>query len=195
MAQARLREALNAGGPGPKEKGPPVADGILSVTPDTPEAVEWRSRRSIIDSAGASSSYLEDDTGWWGRRLGAGHIFRSLERWPPAGPKPSELYGKFTWKIENFTEISKRELRSNIFEVGNYKWCALQPATALYLWCRACFMYIAPAGTSWCTPRAAMSVTTSRYSSAWRTMTSCCLVSRPGVCLYCCSKAASNSRR
>lgn len=39
-----------------------------------------------------------------------------------AGPKPSELYGKFTWKIENFSEISKRELRSNIFEVGGYKW-------------------------------------------------------------------------
>ena len=62
--QARLREALQAGGPGSqKEKGPPVADGILTVTPDTPEAVEWRTRRSIIDSAGASSSYLEDESG------------------------------------------------------------------------------------------------------------------------------------
>lgn len=62
--QARLREALNAGGPGSqKEKGPQPVDGILSVTPDTPEAVEWRTRRSIIDSAGASSSYLEDDDG------------------------------------------------------------------------------------------------------------------------------------
>lgn len=40
-----------------------------------------------------------------------------------AGPKPHELYGKFTWKIENFSEISKRELRSNVFDVGNYKWC------------------------------------------------------------------------
>ncbi len=64
MAQARLREALNAGGPGSqKEKGPPSPDGILSVTPDTPEAVEWRTRQSIIDSAGASSSYLEDESG------------------------------------------------------------------------------------------------------------------------------------
>jgi hypothetical protein len=64
MAQARLREALNAGGPGSqKEKGPQPVDGILSVTPDTPEALEWRTRRSIIDSAGASSSYLEDDSG------------------------------------------------------------------------------------------------------------------------------------
>ncbi len=63
MAQARLREALNAGSGSQKEKGPPVADGILSVTPDTQEALEWRSKRSIIDSAGTSSSYLEDDTG------------------------------------------------------------------------------------------------------------------------------------
>ena len=63
MAQARLREALNAGGPGTKEKGPPVADGLLSITPDTPEAIEFRTRRSIFDSVGASSSYLEDETG------------------------------------------------------------------------------------------------------------------------------------
>eukprot|EP00245_Coleochaete_scutata_P005086 TRINITY_DN18369_c0_g1_i1.p1 TRINITY_DN18369_c0_g1~~TRINITY_DN18369_c0_g1_i1.p1 ORF type:complete len:1405 (-),score=316.78 TRINITY_DN18369_c0_g1_i1:316-4530(-) len=41
------------------------------------------------------------------------------------GPKPSELYGKFTWKIESFSEISKRELRSNVFEVGGYKWYIL----------------------------------------------------------------------
>ena len=69
MAQARLREALNAGSGSQKEKGPPVADGILSVTPDTQEALEWRSKRSIIDSAGTSSSYLEDESG------------RDLARW------------------------------------------------------------------------------------------------------------------
>jgi|TARA_B100000767_G_scaffold200632_1_gene187598 hypothetical protein len=40
------------------------------------------------------------------------------------GLQPTDLYGKFTWKIENFSEISKRELRSNVFEVGSYKWCA-----------------------------------------------------------------------
>lgn len=61
MSQARLREALNAGGPGTKDKTPPVADGILSVTPDTPEAEEWRNRRSAIDSAAACSSYLDED--------------------------------------------------------------------------------------------------------------------------------------
>lgn len=36
--------------------------------------------------------------------------------------RPHSLYGKFTWRIENFSEISKRELRSNVFDVGNYKW-------------------------------------------------------------------------
>uniref|UniRef100_A0A1D1YJH6 MATH domain-containing protein At5g43560 n=2 Tax=Anthurium amnicola TaxID=1678845 RepID=A0A1D1YJH6_9ARAE len=42
-----------------------------------------------------------------------------------AGPRPSELCGKFTWKIEDFSEINKRELRSSIFEVGGYKWYIL----------------------------------------------------------------------
>lgn len=41
------------------------------------------------------------------------------------GPKPSELFGKFTWKIENFRQLNKRELRSNAFEVGGYKWYIL----------------------------------------------------------------------
>ncbi|WCJ23959.1 TRAF-like superfamily protein [Euphorbia peplus] len=41
------------------------------------------------------------------------------------GPKPSELFGKYTWKIEKFSQITKRELRSNAFEVGGYKWYIL----------------------------------------------------------------------
>lgn len=41
------------------------------------------------------------------------------------GPRPTDLYGKFTWKIEKFSEISKRELRSNVFEVGGYRWYIL----------------------------------------------------------------------
>jgi len=39
--------------------------------------------------------------------------------------RPTDLYGKFTWKIEKFSEISKRELRSNVFEVGDYRWYIL----------------------------------------------------------------------
>ncbi|KAI8566386.1 hypothetical protein RHMOL_Rhmol02G0036700 [Rhododendron molle] len=41
------------------------------------------------------------------------------------GPKPSELYGKYTWKVDKFSQINKRELRSNAFEVGGYKWYIL----------------------------------------------------------------------
>ena len=57
--------------------------------------------------------------------MAVAHTFVSLEGSALyiSGPKPSELYGKFTWKIENFSEISKRELRSTVFEVGSYKWC------------------------------------------------------------------------
>jgi len=46
---------------------------------------------------------------------------RSLPFFSPA-PKPDELYGKFTWRIEGFSEVSKRELRSTVFEVGGFKW-------------------------------------------------------------------------
>ncbi|XWS08839.1 hypothetical protein CRYUN_Cryun40dG0034700 [Craigia yunnanensis] len=41
------------------------------------------------------------------------------------GPKPSELYGRYTWKIEKFSQTNKRELRSNAFEIGGYKWYIL----------------------------------------------------------------------
>ncbi|XP_015077427.1 TNF receptor-associated factor homolog 1a [Solanum pennellii] len=41
------------------------------------------------------------------------------------GPKPVDLYGKFTWKIEKFLQINNRELRSNEFEIGGYKWYIL----------------------------------------------------------------------
>lgn len=65
----RVREALTAG-TNVKEKGPPVSDGILSVTPDTPEVVEWRSR-SVLDTAETSCTYLDDeeDDGGGGRQL------------------------------------------------------------------------------------------------------------------------------
>ena len=143
----RLKEALTAGGPTSKDKGAPVPDGVLSVTPDTPEAIEWRSRRSVIDSIASSSSYLDDeDEG--ARRGGGGGLRRrvggraggapaacpalvlalsSAHQRPlllmDAGPQSTDLYGKFTWKIEKFSEVSKRELRSHTFEVGSYKWC------------------------------------------------------------------------
>uniref|UniRef100_A0A7N0UUM0 MATH domain-containing protein n=1 Tax=Kalanchoe fedtschenkoi TaxID=63787 RepID=A0A7N0UUM0_KALFE len=42
-----------------------------------------------------------------------------------SGLKPSDLYGKYTWKIDKFPQINKRELRSDAFEVGGYKWYIL----------------------------------------------------------------------
>ena len=44
-----------------------------------------------------------------------------------AGPPTSELYGKFTWVLDKFSGAAadgsgKRELRSSVFEVGNFKW-------------------------------------------------------------------------
>eukprot|EP00775_Hariotina_reticulata_P007116 gene7116-7330_t len=76
-----------------KDKGPPVADGVLTVTPDPPELAGLR---SVLDE--------EDED---------------------ASIKPNALFGKFTWRIENFSEISKRELRSSQFDVGEYKWYIL----------------------------------------------------------------------
>ncbi|KAF8098003.1 hypothetical protein N665_0276s0004 [Sinapis alba] len=38
---------------------------------------------------------------------------------------PSELYGTYTWKIGNFLEKSKKEIRSNVFEVGGHQWYIL----------------------------------------------------------------------
>ncbi|KAL0812435.1 hypothetical protein Bca101_068878 [Brassica carinata] len=41
------------------------------------------------------------------------------------GLKPSQLFGKHTWKIAKFSEINKRELRSSVFDAGGYKWYIL----------------------------------------------------------------------
>jgi hypothetical protein len=57
QSKSLLRDALSA--TSAKDKGPPVADGILSITPDTPEVVEWR--RSALDITETTSTYLDDD--------------------------------------------------------------------------------------------------------------------------------------
>ena len=49
-------------------------------------------------------------------------IQKKLENSQNTGPKPDDLYDKFTWRIEGFSEVSKRELRSAVFEVGGYRW-------------------------------------------------------------------------
>ncbi|XP_047955505.1 TNF receptor-associated factor homolog 1a-like [Salvia hispanica] len=50
----------------------------------------------------------------------------SLSTSPPyGGPKRSDLFGMYTWTIYNFSQINKRELRSNAFDIGGYKWYIL----------------------------------------------------------------------
>ncbi|OQU78271.1 hypothetical protein SORBI_3009G191000 [Sorghum bicolor] len=41
------------------------------------------------------------------------------------GPKPSELFGRYTWRIENFSKEKKREMKSEPFEAGGFKWYIL----------------------------------------------------------------------
>lgn len=79
-------------------------DGVLTLTCDSPQEAEARSAGGPLDCS-ADGPWTDDS--------------------PECSSDPSELYGKFTWKIENFDSITKRELRSSVFEVGSYKWYIL----------------------------------------------------------------------
>ncbi|XP_074587115.1 TNF receptor-associated factor homolog 1a-like isoform X2 [Curcuma longa] len=70
--------------------------------------VDWRSSEQVEN--GATSTSLP----YW-----------DIDDDDDCGPKPLDLYGRFTWKIEKFSTINKKELRSNAFEVGGYKWYIL----------------------------------------------------------------------
>lgn len=59
-SNARLKEALTGGSNVKEKAGPPVSDGVLTPTPDSPEILEWRSK-SAVDCAGTSSSYLDEE--------------------------------------------------------------------------------------------------------------------------------------
>lgn len=61
-ARLQIKEAM-AGTSTAKEKGPPVADGTLSLTPDTPDVIERRRRGLGVNCVETSSKYLEDDPG------------------------------------------------------------------------------------------------------------------------------------
>lgn len=71
--RSAVREALQGT---VKEKGPPVADGVLSVTPDTPEVIEWR-QKSSLDTAEASSSFLDDEDDGGRSNSNINHYFTS----------------------------------------------------------------------------------------------------------------------
>jgi hypothetical protein len=79
-------------------------DGSLTLTCDSPQEAEARSAGGPLE-LGSDGPWTDDSE--------------------ESSEGPSELYGKFTWKIENFNDITKRELRSSVFEVGSYKWYIL----------------------------------------------------------------------
>eukprot|EP00882_Tetradesmus_deserticola_P033568 GHRQ01038360.1.p1 GENE.GHRQ01038360.1~~GHRQ01038360.1.p1 ORF type:complete len:105 (+),score=8.94 GHRQ01038360.1:222-536(+) len=102
MTSARrvlLETLAPAGGAKGHIKVPANPDGTLTVTPDAPD---WGSPLDQLSSADNPSIFLEEEH----------------------GARPNELFGKFTWRIDNFSDIGKRELRSHQFDVGEYKWCA-----------------------------------------------------------------------
>ncbi|VAH64640.1 unnamed protein product [Triticum turgidum subsp. durum] len=41
------------------------------------------------------------------------------------GPCPSNLFGRHTWRIQNFSKEKKREMKSEPFEAGGFKWYIL----------------------------------------------------------------------
>ncbi|KAG2262080.1 hypothetical protein Bca52824_069159 [Brassica carinata] len=71
------------------------------------------SESSNNEDNGSGQSLVEDNSD--GRRSHSD----ALVEWRS---KHAELYGKHTWKIENYSENYKRELRSDVFDAGGYKW-------------------------------------------------------------------------
>jgi hypothetical protein len=58
MMKGSVREALTAPSAS-KDKGPPVSDGVLSITPDNPEVLRWRRDNAVVGTV--TSSYLDDE--------------------------------------------------------------------------------------------------------------------------------------
>ncbi|KAJ3698828.1 hypothetical protein LUZ61_002533 [Rhynchospora tenuis] len=73
---------------------------------DSGSNVEWRSYDQVENGTPSTSPFWDTDS-------------------EEDGPKPSELFGKHTWKIDNFSKVNKRELRSDPFDAGGYKWYIL----------------------------------------------------------------------
>ncbi|XP_010483405.1 PREDICTED: MATH domain-containing protein At5g43560-like isoform X2 [Camelina sativa] len=86
-----------------------TSNGQHSSSPSGEAISEWRSSVQVENGTPSTSPPywdLDDDD-------------------DSSGLKPSQLFGKYTWKIPKFSEINKRELRSSVFEAGGYKWYIL----------------------------------------------------------------------
>ncbi|CAO2194868.1 unnamed protein product [Urochloa humidicola] len=70
---------------------------------------EWRSREQVDNGVPSTSPPFWDDD--------------SDDDDP--GPRPLDLFGRHTWRIENFSNEKKREMKSEPFEAGGYKWYIL----------------------------------------------------------------------
>jgi len=95
----------------------------------------------IIDDSAASSSGLGDeDRGVSGDSLSVWRSCEQLDNGIPStsppfwdtdgddddpGTRPLDLFGQYTWRIENFSKEKKREMKSEPFEAGGYKWYIL----------------------------------------------------------------------
>ncbi|KAL1191312.1 TNF receptor-associated factor-like protein [Cardamine amara subsp. amara] len=89
-------------------------------------------RRSIEENSNGQRSQSEEALAEWrsSDQVENGTPSTSPPYWDiddedDFGSKPAELYGRNVWKIEKFSEINKRELRGDVFEVGGYKWYIL----------------------------------------------------------------------
>jgi hypothetical protein len=89
------------------------------------------------DSAASTAGMRDEDRSLSGESLSEWRSCEQVESESPStsppfwdtdgddddpGPKPSDLFGRYTWRIENFSKEKKREMKSEPFEAGGYKW-------------------------------------------------------------------------
>uniref|UniRef100_A0A0E0A1E7 MATH domain-containing protein n=1 Tax=Oryza glumipatula TaxID=40148 RepID=A0A0E0A1E7_9ORYZ len=92
------------------------------------------------DSAASTAGMRDEDRSLSGESLSEWRSCEQVESESPStsppfwdtdgddddpGPKPSDLFGRYTWRIENFSKEKKREMKSEPFEAGGYKWYIL----------------------------------------------------------------------
>ena len=98
-------------GPGFKSRSPRIAQARVRLATDTLPQTPHRVGALCIGYALFFSS-----------RVDVAVSFHFAHICMISGPRPSDLFGRYTWKIENFSKEKKREMKSEPFEAGGYKW-------------------------------------------------------------------------
>ncbi|KAK3165604.1 hypothetical protein QOZ80_1AG0035330 [Eleusine coracana subsp. coracana] len=95
---------------------------------------------TIDDSVASTSGFGEEDRSMSGDSLSEWRSSEQIDNGSPStsppfwdtdsdeddpGPRPSDLFGRYTWRIENFSKEKNREMKSEPFEAGGYKWYIL----------------------------------------------------------------------